>query len=99
MVFSATLSEKAASICKKFMKNKITEILIDDQQKLTLHGLTQYYCEVREEQKNKILINLLQKLNFNQVIIFVSKVNRAKTLNKLLTSLEFVSCVIHSEMS
>lgn len=30
MVFSATLSEKALSVCKKFMKNKITEILIDD---------------------------------------------------------------------
>jgi len=34
------------------------EIFIDDQKKLTLHGLTQYYCPLPEKEKTKTLLSL-----------------------------------------
>jgi len=38
MMFSATLSAEVKNICRKFMKNPF-EVFIDDEKKLTLHGL------------------------------------------------------------
>jgi len=48
--------------------------------------------------KNKTLFNILMKLTYNQVIIFTSKVERTKYLNKLLNKMEFASIAIHSDM-
>jgi ATP-dependent RNA helicase UAP56/SUB2 len=44
------------------------------------------------------LNDLLDALEFNQVIIFVSKVNRAIELNKLLVECNFPSICTHSRM-
>lgn len=41
MMFSATISKEMRDICRKFMKHKM-EFFIDDETKLTLHGLQQY---------------------------------------------------------
>jgi ATP-dependent RNA helicase UAP56/SUB2 len=38
MMFSATMSAEVKNICRKFMKNPF-EIFIDNEGKLTLHGL------------------------------------------------------------
>jgi ATP-dependent RNA helicase UAP56/SUB2 len=38
MMFTATLSGEIKLICRKFMKNQ-TEVLIENESKLTLHGL------------------------------------------------------------
>jgi ATP-dependent RNA helicase UAP56/SUB2 len=38
MMFSATMSPDVKNICRKFMRNQF-EIFIDNQAKLTLHGL------------------------------------------------------------
>jgi ATP-dependent RNA helicase UAP56/SUB2 len=38
MMFSATMSPDVKNICRKFMKNQF-EIFIDNEGKLTLHGL------------------------------------------------------------
>jgi ATP-dependent RNA helicase UAP56/SUB2 len=54
---------------------------------------------VREDQKNKKLSDLLDNLLFNQVIIFVSKVERAIELNKILRECNFPSIAIHSGLS
>lgn len=40
MMFSATISKEMRDICRKFMKHKM-EFFIDDEAKLTLHGLQQ----------------------------------------------------------
>merc|ERR1712238_489704 len=48
-----------------------------------LHGLQLYYCKLAEAEKNRKLNDLLDVLEFNQVVIFVSKVARAKELNRL----------------
>merc|ERR1711872_1130181 len=42
MMFSATLSKEIRTVCKKFMLDPM-EVYIDDEAKLTLHGLQQHY--------------------------------------------------------
>lgn len=44
------------------------EVYVDDETKLTLHGLQQHYVKLKEGEKNKKLFELLDVLEFNQVI-------------------------------
>jgi len=74
------------------------EVFVDDDTKLTLHGLQQYFVRLQENEKNRKLNDLLDSLEFNQVVIFVSKVNRAKELTKLLVDCNFPSICIHGAM-
>ena len=71
------------------------EIYVDDESKLTLHGLQQYYVKLTEAGKNRKLNDLLDALDFNQVVIFVNGVRRAKELNKLLNECNFPSMAIY----
>jgi len=98
MMFSATLSKEIRPICKKFCQDPM-EIYVDDDTKLTLHGLQQYYVKLAEAEKNRKLNDLLDALEFNQVVIFVSKVARAKELDRLLQECNFPSVCIHSGLS
>lgn len=105
------------------------EIYVDDETKLTLHGLVQvlhivgifcfisslvvliqlmhvflilsvqHYILLKEGEKNRKLNDLLDALDFNQVVIFVKSVNRAAELNKLLEECNFPSICIHSGMA
>lgn len=43
------------------------EVYVDDETKLTLHGLQQYYCKLKDSEKNRKLFDLLDVLEFNQV--------------------------------
>ena len=69
MMFSATLSLKTKDVCKMYMKDPF-ELYIESENKLTLHGLKQYYVKLEEKQKIIKLIELLDDLEFNHVIIF-----------------------------
>jgi len=95
MMFSATLSKDIRAVCKKFMKDPL-EIYVDDETKLTLHGLQQHYVKLPEAGKNRKLNDLLDSLEFNQVCIFVKSVQRATQLDKLLRDCNFPSICIHS---
>merc|ERR1719178_203349 len=95
MMFSATLGGDIRGVCKKFM-NEPHEIFVDDEAKLTLHGLLQYYTKLTETEKNRKLNDLLDALEFNQVVIFVKSVQRATALDKLLVECSFPSLAIHS---
>mmetsp|Transcript_50962 Transcript_50962/g.84573 ORF Transcript_50962/g.84573 Transcript_50962/m.84573 type:complete len:181 (+) Transcript_50962:1757-2299(+) len=75
------------------------EIYVDDETKLTLHGLQQYFIQLEEKEKNRKLTDLLDALEFNQVVIFVKSVARANELNKLLTECNFPSICIHSGLA
>lgn len=97
-MFSATLSQEVRPICKKFMQNPL-EIYVDDETKLTLHGLAQYYIKLDEKEKNRKLNELLDELQFNQVIIFVKSTLRATELDKLLRECNFPSTAVHSGVS
>ena len=98
MMFSATLSKEIRPVCKKFCQDPM-EIYVDDDTKLTLHGLQQYYVKLQEAEKNRKLNDLLDALDFNQVVIFVSKVARATELDRLLCECNFPSVCIHSGMT
>ena len=45
------------------------EVYIDDEAKLTLHGLRQHYVKLKDSEKNRKLFELLDVLEFNQVTI------------------------------
>ena len=94
MMFSATLSKEIRPVCKKFM-NEPMEIYVDDEAKLTLHGLVQHYIKLEEREKNRKLTDLLDALDFNQVVIFVKSAQRAGQLNKLLIECNFPSICMH----
>lgn len=98
MMFSATLSQETRPICKKFMQSPL-EIYVDDDTKLTLHGLQQFYIKLSEGEKNRKLNDLLDTLEFNQVIIFVKSTLRATELDKLLRECNFPSIAVHSGVS
>jgi superfamily II DNA/RNA helicase len=68
-MFSATMSDKCKDVCKMYMKDPF-ELYINNDSKLTLHGLKQYYVKLEESQKIKKVIQLLDDLDFNQVIVF-----------------------------
>ncbi|CAH7673455.1 hypothetical protein BY996DRAFT_4598393, partial [Phakopsora pachyrhizi] len=93
-MFSATLSKDIRPICKKFMQNPL-EIYVDDEAKLTLHGLQQHFVKINEAAKNRKLNDLLDTLEFNQVCIFVKSVSRAVQLDQLLRDCNFPSIAIH----
>merc|ERR1712113_1345128 len=95
MMFSATLTKETRDLCKKFMQDP-HEIRVDEESKLTLHGLLQYYVKLAEKEKNRKLNDLLDALEFNQVVIFVKSVQRAIALDKLLVECSFPSVAIHS---
>lgn len=47
------------------------EVFVDDETKLTLHGLQQYYCKLKDSEKNRKLFDLLDVLEFNQVSVVI----------------------------
>ena len=58
MMFTATLSKEIKYVCRMFMRNP-TEVLIENEGKLTLHGLKQYYIDLKANEKTAKLIDLI----------------------------------------
>jgi len=96
MMFSATISDSARNICRK-LSRKAEEIFVDDK-KLTLHGLQQHFVELEEGAKIRKLNDLLDALDFNQVVVFVKTKQRASALDKMLQKCFFPSMCIHSDL-
>jgi len=98
MMFSATLSKEIRPVCKKFMQDPM-EVYVDDETKLTLHGLRQHYVKLNDNEKNRKLFELLDALEFNQVVIFVKAVQRCVALAQLLVEQNFPAIAIHRAMT
>merc|ERR1712159_764601 len=98
MMFSATLSKEVRPVCRKFMQDAL-EVFVDDETKLTLHGLQQYYVKLKESEKNRKLFDLLDLLEFNQVVIFVRTVQRCMALTQLLSEQNFPTICIHRSIT
>jgi superfamily II DNA/RNA helicase len=98
MMFSATLSKEIRPVCKKFMQDPM-EVYVDDETKLTLHGLRQHYVKLNDNEKNRKLFELLDALEFNQVVIFVKAVQRCVALAQLLGEQNFPAIAIHRAMT
>jgi len=97
MMFSATLPEEIRTVAKRFMHHP-HEIYIKDGAKLTLHGLQQYYVNLMEKEKTRKLMDLLDSLDFNQVVVFVRTPDRAFMLSKLLNDENFPSICTYGKM-
>lgn len=52
------------------------EVYVDDESKLTLHGLQQHYVKLKDNEKNRKLFELLDVLEFNQVCPLVGLYKR-----------------------
>lgn len=79
--------------------NEPHEIAVEEESKLTLHGLVQHYVKLEEKEKNRKLNDLLDQLEFNQVVIFVKSIQRAIALDRLLVECNFPSIAIHSNLN
>ena len=55
------------SNCKSLSHIQPLEVYVDDETKLTLHGLQQHYVKLLDKEKNRKLFDLLDVLEFNQV--------------------------------
>ncbi|RYG53742.1 DEAD/DEAH box helicase, partial [archaeon] len=97
MMFSATMSKEMKAVAHKYLQDPV-EIYVENDSKLTLHGLQQYYVKLTEAQKNRRLVDLIDSLDFNQVVVFVATSERAEALNKLLLGCSLPSMCIHSRM-
>ena len=75
------------------------EVYVDDEAKLTLHGLQQHYVKLKDSEKNRKLFELLDVLEFNQVVIFVKSVQRCVALAQLLIEQNFPAIAIHRGMN
>ena len=65
---------------------------MDDEAKLTLHGLQQHYVKLKENEKNKKLFELLDILEFNQVLYGIMLQNWTRVLINLYAKI-FCSCI------
>jgi len=64
MMFSGTMPEHIKTVCRKFMQDQF-EIIVEDNSKLVLHGLDQYYISLPENKKIETLVKLLSNFPFN----------------------------------
>lgn len=53
------------------------------------------FAVLNEDEKNKKLVDLLDVLDFNQVVIFVKTALRAKELARLLKECNFPAVAVH----
>lgn len=97
MMFSATLPDETKDVCKKFMRKPV-EIIVNEENKARLDKLQQFYVKLTEEDKNRKLFDVLDLVQFNQVIIFVNNIPRCEALNDMLIKNNFPSIAIHAEL-
>jgi ATP-dependent RNA helicase UAP56/SUB2 len=97
MMFTATLPDDTKTVCKKFMRKPV-EIIVKEENKEHLEKLQQFYVKLKEDEKNKKLFDVLDSVQFNQVIIFVNSIPRCETLSDILTKNEFPSIAIHADL-
>ena len=97
MMYSATMNDEIKNVCRLYMQQPF-ELFIDSDSKLTLHGLKQYYVKLEDSQKIAKLVELLDNLEFNQVIIFVSHTKYAQKLQDVINQEGFPSIASHGDM-
>lgn len=68
-VFVFFISDVVRIVVFISLKKQPMEVYVDDETKLTLHGLQQYYVKLKDQEKNRKLFDLLDVLEFNQVLI------------------------------
>lgn len=98
MMFTATLPAPVKKECFQLMKAKPVVLEMEQIEDIRLPTLDHYYVEVKEEDKFDRLTVLLDNYPFNQAVVFVNTVERAKSLTSMLETALFRPICIHSGM-
>ena len=77
---------------------KPVEIIVKEENKEHLEKLQQFYVKLKEDEKNKKLLDVIDKVQFNQVIIFVNNIQRCEALSDILTQNGIPSIAIHADL-
>ncbi|KAL0230667.1 hypothetical protein PCE1_004224 [Barthelona sp. PCE] len=99
MMFSATLPEEIEELAVQFFPALPSVVKIEDSRQLTLNELSQYSITVAKEQKVDRLLDLLDALDFNQVVIFVGATSQSHKLKRLLREKNIPATCVNGSMS
>ena len=95
MMTSATIGEYTRKDASELMHNCVVAV---DERALVLEGIRQFDVSLTEKGKFSRVVHLLDKLPYNQVIVFVNRVEKAKALADLLAMRMFQPICIHSAL-
>lgn len=106
MVFTTSLPKDIRLICKRYLQNPVEAYVDvvaklrvqDDQAKVTLRGRQSYQVKLKENERKR-LHEMLDVLEFNQVVILVKSVHRLTALTQILVENNFPPISIHREMT
>lgn len=97
MMFSATISPEAMNSMRIMMHEPPSEVKIIEDTSI-LDGLTQFFTIIPEIKKYDKLERLLDNLAFNQCIIFVNRIEKARKLMDLLKQKLYNPISMHSNL-
>ncbi|HEY1045530.1 MAG TPA: DEAD/DEAH box helicase, partial [Bacteroidia bacterium] len=95
LMFSATMPEKIRVFARKLLKDPM-EISLSISK--PAEGVKQLAYSVYDNQKNKLILDLLEKESYGSVIVFVSTKSAAKDLDRDLRRLKLRVAAIHSDL-
>jgi len=96
-LFSATMSDEALEMTKKFMNDPVTILIGQDE--LTLAGIRQFYVNCEQERwKFDVLCDLYETLNIAQTVIFVNTKRKVEWLSERLRENDFTVSSIHADL-
>ncbi|CAF1028056.1 unnamed protein product [Adineta ricciae] len=98
LMLSATINEFIRPICKEFMRKPI-ELYIHDESKLMPRLLQHFYVNSRGRKKPTKLVKLLDKLEFDEAIIFVDSAACCSYLCQFLVDQCFPTKEIHNDLT
>eukprot|EP01012_Entosiphon_sulcatum_P046207 TRINITY_DN6198_c0_g1_i1.p1 TRINITY_DN6198_c0_g1~~TRINITY_DN6198_c0_g1_i1.p1 ORF type:complete len:421 (-),score=123.63 TRINITY_DN6198_c0_g1_i1:137-1399(-) len=97
---TATLPEEVKFTASRWcQRHRYTEVCVSQNQDLTLSGLLQYYIAVRQGDKLKRLVALLDVQQFRRAIVFTKNPETCMELTKKLKELNFPAIDLHEGMT
>ena len=97
LMFSATFAKPIISLAKSFLKNPITVEI--DKENLSAKQVKQSVHYVNEEEKIPLLTALVEKNNWNQVLIFTNTKIQADKIVEHLKEKNITAKAIHGDKS
>lgn len=96
LMFSATMSEEIKDITEKYMINpKTVEI---NSENLTVERINQGYYSIREDEKFKLLRDIIKISNINQCVLFCRTKKNVIDLSEKMKHEGYSICEIHGDM-
>lgn len=97
LMFSATFSNEIRELAKSLVKNPV-EISVSPKN-ATANTVKQWLVPVDKKQKSKLLINLIKKHNWHQVLVFGRTKHGCNKLSKQLSEDGIEAAAIHGNKS